>query len=298
MKKAILLLLVLTIANVVVFVFRDYFQYYPYKSYQQLYKNCDSRCTKKWSGYTKIYTASERTAAKSLTDPIIGKRKNTLEKVQALSGHLYTLFGSRIGRPSTTLERQPALKKYRTLCSDKTQLLWCGTFSEMLALFCWSQNITCRNIEIIRPDDHHVMNECWIPELQQWVMTDAMFGMSSVKYNDSFVNVLQFAQAVQNHPGKLQYQYEGQSLPFNMLADKTAVQNFYLTTSDYYYYYVMNLEQVYNPWEKLKRYSLPVSWYEIFNNSPKSNIFFFIKVALLGLGVLALINCIYLYLKL
>lgn len=289
MKKSLFFLGALTLINAAIFLARNHFQYQPYKTYASLYQQCDADCVEKWSGYKKIYSAETLAQAKLISDKLITEQLTTLEKVQAISDALNRRFSHRIGQPTSTLLQMPAMQKFEHLNADTTQKLWCGIFAEMMALFCWSQNITCRNIEVYLPNNRHVMNECWIPELGQWVVTDAMLGIPAAAHNNQYLNLQQFVTSLHTKPNELKTNALNVSTRVEQLPALTSIKSFYGPDYDYYYYKVIDLNQVYRPFQKFVRYTLPVSWYNIYSSHPKSNYLFAVKAFLLAAWLLALL---------
>src|SRR5205823_1481170 len=156
-----------------IFLFRDSFQYQPYTSYHSLYQPCDKYCSEKWSKFVKPYPASDLTEAKNILNTHVRAISgSTCDKLLHIGNFIYTRFNSQQGNPTYQFLALSPLNQYKALSTSDTVKLWCGNFAEMFTLFCWSQGIICRTIEIMNPGDHHVLNESYIPETGQWVMTD------------------------------------------------------------------------------------------------------------------------------
>ena len=98
--------------------------------------------------------------AQQLLKPLRLDTAGTLSKIKAIGHHLYVKFHSQAGIPGDRMHRANPVEKYKLLTADTSQKLWCGTYAQMFSLFCFSQGILTRNVEIFKPADHHVLNEC------------------------------------------------------------------------------------------------------------------------------------------
>jgi hypothetical protein len=167
------------------------------------------------------------------------------------------------------------------------QKLWCGNLAQIFAFLCWSQGINCRIIEIMKPGDHHVLNEIYSPEDGRWVMVDVSFNnLASFDSHDRPVDVVHFRNAIMEGK-KIRSEYgTGDTLGTRWLQPATyAGRHYYQTSFDLYYFHRVDVAKAYEPAQKFKRYLLPVRWYDIYADNSKGNFLFFIKQMLIFLWI-------------
>jgi hypothetical protein len=281
LKFALILLLLLSIINVLIFIYRDHFQYLPYHSYQSLYSECNEDCKEKWNKGTRTFSKDELNEANQIlsANTDIKSKKQTLEKVQLIASFVYNKFHKQYGIPSdSTLSLSP-LKKFKLLSNTPQEKMWCGDFARMVFLFTTSQNILCRVIDIYAPEDQHAVNECYIPELKQWVLTDATFNiLSALSGNNEYLNLQNFRQKLNNGENILRIALvNNKDSTITLDRNLSFITDYYKPDRDYYYYHTLDLTSVYIFKEKLKRYFLPSSWYDLYKENRKSNSAFYLK---------------------
>lgn len=286
-KKTAALFIILSLVNLLVFLFRDYFQYQPYASITSLYRRCDQVCMEKWAGFTEDYPSSDLTEAKQLMDSVLANTEpGTLAKSQKIARFLVLRFQNQLGTPSAALLRAPPLDQYKMLSASDSLQLWCGNFAQLFSFFCWSEGIACRNIEIMNPGDHHVLNECYLPETGRWVMVDLTNNLLFVRNKkNQLLDLVNFRHQVQN----------GLSVQVERAAGDTviagtgglAIPGYYLADHSLYYYHRVDNAKIYAAKEKIARYLLPVSWYDIFDDQDRNNYLFYLKELLILLWITA-----------
>lgn len=93
MKTSRLFFIFLTLANIFIFLFKAYFQYIPYSSYDSLYKTCDDNGQKKWNQFAAVYRDNEVKEAQTiLAQQLDLKSKNKIEKAVSIAAFMYTKF--------------------------------------------------------------------------------------------------------------------------------------------------------------------------------------------------------------
>ena len=294
LKRLIVLLFVLTAANACIFFFREHFQYYPYVSYHSLYSECDKSCETKWSGILKMFTKRELKEADSIliSNTDVSKKTNTIEKIQTIGTFLYNKFHAQYGRPSDSTMHLKPLEKYKLLSRSPNEHLWCGNFATMFLMFSSTQNILSRVVEIYANDDRHVINECYVPELKQWILVDVTFNtLTAFSNTNKYLNAQSFRQLINsNSPVYRISSIENRNRLDRLDKNIFFVKNYFKPDFDYYYYYTIDLNGVYRSKEKLKRYFLPVSWYALYKDTEKSNGPFYYKIFF---GFLWIINVLF-----
>lgn len=271
-KYILVSFLVLTVINLAILFYRDKFAYHKIGTYSSLY----SSDTFKWKQFVFDYPADELESAKNILDSSINiKGKTTANQVLEIGRMMYDRFNKQSGRPSAALFSLSPLQQYQILRSSDSEELWCGIYANMFAFFCWSKGIPCRIIEIMNPGDHHVVNECYLAESRQWAMVDLTYNQLLIwdKNNKRYLNFFDILKPPKGNFLSIQASENSiLSLPF-----KLSFYDHYLNNDPaVYYYYRINLSEVYKKAEKIKRYLLPVSWYEEVN-SYSGNFLFYVK---------------------
>lgn len=281
-KKAGWLLAVFTIINLVIVYFRDAFQYQPYTSYAALYQPGTAAYSEKWTQVPKNIPKEELAEASHIlhTHTDIARKTTTQEKVLAIGSFLRQNFAAQYGTPAQNTLGLSSMALYHTLLQSKETKLWCGQFGSMFLLFCWSQNIQCRYIELFQPGDHHVVNESFLPELNQWVMTDVTFNtLLAQDHEGQLLNARAFYEKVNSNEEIYRWSQDSNGLMRNRLNKNLPfIQRYFRKDCPYYYYNHTDLKQAYRPSEKVKRFFLPVSWYEIYSTNQQSNLPFWVKI--------------------
>jgi len=278
-KLLISIIILLSVTNLGIFIFRDYFQYQLYSDYASLYGICDKKCHEKWGKTVRDYPQNEISEAKLITHSIFKlKDTSTLSKVIALGSFIYNKFKDQTGNTSAILQSISPLSQYKKLSSSDTLNLMCGQFAQIFSFFCWSEGITNRTIEIMNAGDHHVVNECYIPEKKQWLLIDLTNNQLLLQDQEkNYLNLLDFKKKIKQITPVLVWQVKNDSVKINQLDYSASfINTYYLKNNPLFYYYQTDNIKVYQLKNKIKRYFLPVTWYEIYDIHPHKN-FFFIK---------------------
>jgi len=262
-----------TIINVVIFFYRDKFIYHKYATQSSLY----SPDTLQWKKIVYNYPRQELDEAIIVLDSLADlKNKSTISKVLEIGQLLYKRFYRQRGIPSSELSRATPLNKFKILSNSDSAHLWCGDFASMFAFFCCAEGIPSRCIELINQGGHHVLNECFVSETGEWVLTDLMYNQLLLwdKTKDRYENLLHLRDSMPSLLMSLQATDSSViSRPFlNGFYDR-----FFGNKNPIYYYYQLNLSEVYKPTEKIKRYVLPFAWYEEVKQGAIGNLSFYCK---------------------
>jgi hypothetical protein len=260
---------ILSTINVVIFLCRDRFNFHKHGTYSSLY----SPDTTKWKKFIFDYPQYELLDAKKIADSLHFSGQPTSAKVLEIGKFLYKRFNKQLGKSSDKLVSATPLTQYKILRSSDTVQLWCGNFAEMFAFFCWSEGIASRVIEVINPGDHHVLNECYLPETREWAVTDVTNDHLLIRKTNTarYANLLD----VRDSPGLGLQAVDSSNVarPF----DGTFYKKYFRNKNSIYYYYRTNNSAVYSPSEKIKRYFLPYTWYEEVTEDSTRNLTFYIK---------------------
>jgi hypothetical protein len=277
-RVIIIIFAALTVANLLVFFFRDHFQYTDFRSPDELYALCNKSCSESWARYLQDYPASELKAAKQFTDTLVqGAEKDTKEKVIRLSIFIYNAFHSRMGKPTEELLKASPYRQLKMLAETDSLQVWCGNLAEMFSFLCWSQNITCRTIEVMKEGDHHVLNECFLPDEGKWAVVDLTHNFI-LPEKDLVPVGFAALRGVDSIKG---WRISGNLLYPEMIKDTGFLAGYYHPFYPAFYYFRINNQSVYTVSAKFRRYILPVSWYAVLDKHSETNFLFYLKDILL-----------------
>lgn len=294
MKKLLLLFFIATIANGVIFIFRDYFTYQPYSSYAELYAPCGDECKQKWDNFLLPYSGESIAEAKNLLAPLRLDTARPTNRMKLISEHLRQRFAKQTGYPTDIIHRSDPIDQYKILSADTSQKLWCGTWAQLVSFFGWSHGLVCRNVEIMKPGDRHVLNEYFVPELKMWAMVDLTHDILFAEKNGTILNTVDFLNALETPDSVTIFTGSNESILLSQFVQLPTIRSYYGKNFDFYYYHTTHSSIAYRPADKVKRYFLPDSWYEIYTAKPNSNVLFYVKlvfiVGWLILGSLILVK--------
>lgn len=295
-KQLIIALFLLTVFNILIYVNRDNFQYKPYSTYNQLYTNCiDTKCLNKWKASQVQFSKTDLSGAFSISKQRGGIKENdnTHTKLQKIFLLLYVQFYDQLSRPTPEFSSKSALEKYFALQNNHEQL-WCGNFGEMFLLFCTANNITCRYIEIFKPSDHHVVNECFVPETNRWILIDLTTNVFGINKNEQSFGLMDIQQKMVPQNFQIGYSDSNSRIQYDASGKRLTALKSYINSADqFYYYYNIDLKKVYTTTDKIKRYFLPSSWYELFSTVRTGNTLFFLKLLVFSLWCINSITLIF-----
>jgi len=285
-----ILLSFLTATNLLIYIFRDQFQFMPYATKSGLYGVCGQECINTWQTFRDDYLISELAEAKHISDSVIGNETATPKKILAIGRFIYQKFYRQAGKPTSNLDQASPFQQYKMLSASDSVQLWCGNFASMFSWFCWSQGIITRNVEIMKPGDRHVLNECYLGETGQWVMSDVTHHLFLMRDSiGNFVNLADFREGLGNNTPMIAYSVQDTTLAISKVdANAATIRRYYRTSDPLFYYHRIDNSKVYSPNMKIKRYLLPVSWFDILDEEPHNNIFFYIKEVFLFLWLITL----------
>ncbi|ANE52431.1 hypothetical protein [Flavisolibacter tropicus] len=292
-RNLIVLFVALTAINLIIYYYRDYFHYQPYRDHSFLYKECNEDCEALWKTDFKTSHYKEQIEAKrSVASWLLDSSNSTLVKANQISKQIYDDFGKRYGHPKAYLLQLSPFNQYKALNTNTGDSLWCGIYAGMFSYFAWAQNIITRNIEMKYSDDSHVVSECYIPELKKWIVVDPTFGMLALKNEQGvWLDLQSFRNELRNNKTIYVLKSANGKLAFEPLHLNEHYLNHYYkpTNSTDLYYHHTSLQEAYKPVEKLKRYLLPVSWYYVYDAENKTNIRFGVKLVFIILWVLVIV---------
>ena len=283
---ATILFFVLTTINLAIAFYKNKFVYHKYATTSSLY----SADTLKWKKLVYDYPDQELTEAKRILDSLSDfENKSTTSKLLEIAKVFRQRFHDQIGKPSPFAPPVSPLNQFKNASASKSMRLWCGDFAAMFAFFCWAEGIPCRVVGIMNPGNHHVLNECYLQESGRWVLADVttnhlLFFNKSKNRFENLLHVrdcLDSLQSIQLKDGEIV------TTPFA----GGFYDRYFGNGKPLHYYYRINSSEIYKPDEKVKRYFLPVGWYEEVSRTHPGNFWFYVKefFVLLWLISLALV---------
>lgn len=292
--------LVIIISNILFFTNRDKTGIYTkYSTYGQLYsdKNNTDQKRKKWAGTYQFSTSAEKDTAVRIAEREAGITPNDLafEKIVKTGKWLIQILEKcSPGKPTDSLSALPMLEQLAALKENKSPV-WCGNYGNLFLFFSKANNIETRLIEIMNPGNHHIVNECYVPELKQWVAVDLTNKfLYCINNKGDLLNTLDIINTIQNKEKVYMTQVSANSIS-SIAADNTSMPwNHYITSRPPVYYYKnTNLDKVYSLPEKLKRYVLPISFFEVYADKQGKNTLFYIRMFCLWITIPILIYLFY-----
>lgn len=228
------------------------------------------------------------------TDPPFTKMKKIAAWIHASYRHCP------LGEPNAAFSALSLIDQHYA-ASRAESAIWCGTFGTHFLFFCSANGLTSRLVETNGENDQHIVNETWIPELNQWVFTDLTF--NTVYCKDArgrilnTVDILRMNEQKSSPPMPVLCQEDGDQHVVTAGSNQEIWQKYFNRKSRLMLYYSIDQEQVLTTGNKLLRYAFPVAWYETYSLTPPSNTAFFLRIVSLYLGVIMTILFIVLYLK-
>lgn len=255
---------VITGINVIVYLNREYFTLRPLKTKNELYGTCYDNCRNKWNAFSNDYSETELVQSRYLLDSLsFPAGAGTKEQIKWIGTFLYSRFKNQGGTPSSQLSSASPYQQFRLLEKNDSNKLWCGNYAFMFTWFCRSYGITSRIIEIQKTGDHHVINECYLPEERQWVLADVTNNLLlPSQKNGALLNTVSFRELIATDSLFNAYTLVNDTICNSTFKSNSFTgKNYYSPALPLYYYKRINSEKTYITKEKIKRYLLPVSWY-------------------------------------
>lgn len=278
--RILLFFFLLTIVNGLIFLFRDHFQYIPYRSVEKIYAPRPN--TGKWALFRDDYPAAELARARTITSPIVEGAHTTADRAVRIAAFVYRSYQPQMGTPAAELLPLSPMQQVTLLAADTSQRLWCGNLAQIFAFYCWSQEIPTRIVEIMNPGDHHVVDECYIAEEDRWMLVDVTSNMLKAGGR----GLAQFRIAFRKGKG-IAYTAANDSTVSEAVLDPRsfASARYYEPDHDLFYYYRVDNAKAYTALQKSLRYVFPLSWYDIYSTHPQQNHPFYVKEIFLFLWV-------------
>lgn len=250
------------------------------------------------------YPEDQLKEGKRLTEIYAGIRKqdSTLTKLIKIGSWLRRSFSKcEIGKPAIFFDKLSSIEQYKAATRAESPV-WCGTFASQFSFFCYANGITSRCIEAKGGADNHVVNESFVPELNQWVFSDlfnnVLYGRDSKNKIVNTVDLL-YRNSENDTAAFIAYEQAGNdSLLVLPRKEYSQLWKTYLNAGNkLYFHYTTDLNYVYKSVQKTIRYIYPKTWFELFTLTPVSNTAFYLRTLFLYAGIISLLIFIPFYLK-
>ncbi len=271
-KKLVLIFIILSVLNVLIFIYREYFQFNPFKNYKELYLNDSGN----WNIEFKKVQAS-LPEFESEKNKWYAPSSSTETRAIAIGNMIYASFQSKIGSNYIKEEYEGFASEIPVLNSNN--IIECGTISNVFTFYCSMEGIKSRNIEIMKPGDHHVLNEFFDDKSNKWRAMDITHGLMDVRdIHLNPLNLIELKNQV-NSANSLLIKDEKTGIYDTLNSSGIPGYRFYRENHPLYYYHSgVNQEVVYSISQKIKRYVFPVSWYSIYKDKPYINLPHYFKM--------------------
>lgn len=209
----------------------------------------------------------------------IAANDSSFQKIVKIGQWIVSDFKNTIkGKPIDSILKLPMLDQYDAITKNQTPI-WCGNYANSFLFFCKAFDIETRIVEIFNQGDHHVINECFLPELDKWISIDLTYNYLIFKDDSGkMLNTLDIINIISNNKSLTVNQVYFDTLVSNKLSGNLLKWEQYLRAKpDIYYYKETNPSTIYAAKEKIKRYILPNSYYVIFSVTRHNNIWFYIR---------------------
>jgi hypothetical protein len=284
----LLVFLLFSLLNILIFLQRQHFEYKSYPDKSFLY---DAAQSKLWSRYFDDYPAGDQAVANEILDTLPWQGE-TKEDILVLASFLRSRFENRKGVPSLALQSLTPVNQFQHLSTDKADKIWCGTWSNLFNYFALSRGITSRIVETNQPRDHHVFNEVWLPGENQWALVDLTNNFFLPKNSSGrYLNALTLAGTAMTTPVHAYSVVEGKPVPNDSMRLQTDIVDYYTCDYPFHYYERYRLEKIYAASDRALRYLWPRPWYHIVahqQDQPGNGKFYLKQAAIAGL-VLSLV---------
>ncbi len=253
----------------------------------------------KWSGLYRFHSKGEIDSAQQLAsqEAAIRIEDKTFTKVVKIGYWLVNRFQHcSSGKPTDSLSKLLPLQQFDAIINNMSPIQ-CGNYGSMFMFFCRANAIDTRYIEIMNRGDHHVVNECYIPELNQWISVDLTYNiLFSKDTTGGLLNTVDIINYFEQKSGNiiLHQVKDGDIAPKRVSAQNIPWNSYLVSHPDLYFYYQTDPSKVYSVKQRIIRYLLPVSWFEVYSHKTVSNFWFFARFFFI---VVTLISFCYLLTK-
>jgi len=125
---------------------------------------------------------------------------SAIEKIKKIGAYILARLQSKQGTPSDTMDKLSPQQRFDHALNNHSKV-WCGDFADIFSLYANTAGITTRLVCTEGeahgiPKSGHSFNECYIPELKQWVFVDLTSGTLFVQNSQgNYLNSIDFYNA-------------------------------------------------------------------------------------------------------
>lgn len=247
-----------------------------------------------WTQSSEYTTEEEISIAKKLlTDSIkINSTEPTISKIEKIGSYILKKLNPHRGTPNDSIDAMSPLQSFAYAQKNKSDI-WCGHFSNIFSFFTNAANISTRAVclegnanGIIKAG--HSFNECYIPELKQWIFVDLTSGTLTIQTKKGkYLNTIDFYNAhLLNSDSLIISTYAKDSLYKNAYDYKTSFYNDFFNENSYFVFYNSSQyeKNLYSFTNKIRRFVTKSPTFAVYSNSLSvDNSKFYFKQSMLWL---------------
>lgn len=292
-KIPLIILGLLSVINAALMLRRQSSDDEPRRAEAQLYKAPGNE----WNRYFTDFPKEGQQQAIFFIDSLLrGYDTSRLNQIRLIGSYLYRQFASQLGKPSGQEDYKDPWEMFGYYKADRSRKLWCGHLSMMFTYLCLAEGIETRMIELMKEDDHHVVNECYLPGPGKWVLVDLTYDQLFVSQDDQLLGLQAFRRLQGRSDVLLNVLATGDS-NHSMRMDTGYIKNYYGAEIPAYYYKTVNPAVVYSITEKLKRYIWPDPSYYILSERPAALFPYYLRQGSLSAWLMSLLWVLFILLK-
>lgn len=247
-----------------------------------------------WTQSSEFTTEEEISIAKKLlVDSIkINLAEPSITKIEKIGSYILKKLNTHRGTPNDSIDNMSPMQSFNYALKDKSDV-WCGHFSNIFSFFANAAGVTTRAVclegdanGIIKAG--HSFNECYIPELKQWIFVDLTSSTLSVQTKKGkYLNAIDFFNAHELRVDSIMVNtFTNDSLYKMSYNYNTSFYNDFFNTNSYFVFYNASEydKTLYSFTNKIKRFVTKAPTFAVYSNSNnQDNEKFYFKQSMLWL---------------
>lgn len=248
-----------------------------------------------WKQASPLTTEREITDVKSSLKQIgVLSGESDISNIKKIANFILGELQSKQGTPGDVMDTLSPLKKMDYALKNKSKV-WCGDLAEIFSLYANTAGITTRLVCTEGdangiPKSGHSFNECYIPELNQWVFVDLTSGIVLVENkHGNYLNAIDFYNAHLLHSFDLNItKFENDSLCQTNYQANNSFYKDYFNRETYFVFYnaTQFSKDLYSFKNKWQRYFLKHPTFSLYANSANTNNTLFYRKQALALSLI------------
>lgn len=202
-------------------------------------------------------------------------KDSTIQKIKKISAYILSKLQYKHGTPADTMDKLSPQQKFDFALRNRSKV-WCGDFADIFALYANTAGITTRLVctegdanGILKSG--HSFNECYVPEIQQWVFIDLTSATLLVQNSQGiYLNAIDFYNAHLLQSSDLTVtKFENDSLFQTPYRTEKSFYNDYFNKGTYFVFYNASQfsKEIYSFKNKWLRYVTKRPTFAVYSNS-------------------------------